>query len=970
MSNYDDIPEVFRRAMEEMGWEADEEGKEKKEQPPSSPRPPQRPPSFPRPTFRPFWANRRFWLVILGLVILFSLGSLIRAYTDWLWFRSLGYGQVWVTQWGVKTATLLLFTGIAAATLLLNWLVAFRRAGASASTGFNLLRLPGLRPLLIAAALFLAYLFGAAASSNWDHFLLYLNRVPFNITDPIFHRDISFYMFALPVFRFLQGWIMPLFFIAILGVTGLYALGNWTILQRGRWQPQVIPALRQHLALLFMFFVLAWAAGNLIDMADLVYSSRGVVRGVSYTDLHATLPALRWQTALSVLFALAIGYNIFRFDWRPLLLTGGLWLGVAIFGTNLYPSLLQRYAVEPNELDRESEFIDYNIEFTRLAFKLNDIQMIPFDPGNGITRQDVSDNAVALDNIRVWDYRPLQTTYNQLQSLRPYYQFGELDIDRYLVDGAISQVMLGARELDKSKLSSPTWVNLHLEYTHGYGIVMNPVNKITPDGQPAFYISNLPPQSTIPLEITRPEIYFGELMDDVVYVGSGLEEFDYPSGNANVYSQYGGTGGIELSNIFLRLLFAIRLGDTNLLLSDRITNETRVLLYREIRQMVGEISPYLRIDDDPYIVLAEGRLFWIMDAYTTSTHFPFATPLDNGLNYVRNSVKIVIDAYNGSITYYLADPDDPLIQAYNQIFPDLLLPLTEMPDYLQAHIRYPEDWFTWQAQQYAKYHMLDTRVFYNEEDLWQVPQLAAAANQNKVVMEPYYVVFSLPDEPKTEYLLIQPYTPKGKDNMIAWLAARNDPPHYGELIVYELPKQELIFGPIQVQARIDQTPEISEQFTLWNQSGSRVTRGNLIVIPINDSFLYVEPVYLQAETSALPELKRVIVASGSHIAMRETLAAALTALLEDEPIIVEAPVATPEPAATPTAEAEVIATPVTSVIDLETATMEELIAAADAHFTAAQTAQQNGDWATYGAELAQLELVLNRLVTLSESSAP
>ncbi|MBK9052277.1 MAG: UPF0182 family protein [Chloroflexi bacterium] len=961
MSNYDDIPEVFRRAMEEMGWENEQqENAEKKEGQQLPPRPPNRPPLTPRPPFKPFWANRRFWIFVVGMVILFSLGSLIRVYTDWLWFDSLGYSSVWLTQWGVRTGTLLGFTALAAAIILPNWLIAFRQASQSANSGFNLLRLPGLRAMLVAAALFLAYLFGAAASSNWDQFLLYLNRVPYGISDPIFNRDVSFYLFELPVYRFLQGWTMPLLFITLMGVGALYTLNSWNVMQRGRWQPQSTPALRQHLSLLLMFFALLWAAGNLVSMADLVYSPQGVVFGASYTDMNATLPALRWQTALMVVLALAIGYNIFRFDWRPLILAGVLWLLVAIVGSSIYPSLLQRYTVEPNELDRESPFIDYNIRFTRLAFDLDSIDPIPFDPGDGITRQDVRDNAVALDNIRVWDYRPLQTSYNQLQSLRPYYQFGELDIDRYLIDGEISQVMLGARELDKSKLSSPTWVNLHLEYTHGYGVVMNPVNEITPEGQPSFYVRDLPPQMSIPLELDRPEVYFGELMDDVVYVGSGLEEFDYPSGDANVYSSYEGTGGVEMSNFFLRLLFAIRLGDTNLVLSDRINNETRVLLYRQIREMVNTVSPYLQLDDDPYIVMANGRLYWMMDAYTTSHNFPFATPLSNGVNYIRNSVKIVIDAYDGSITYYLADEDDPIIQAYSQIFPNLYQPLADMPDYLQSHIRYPEDLFTWQAQQYAKYHMLDTRVFYNEEDLWEVPQITSSGTQNKVVMEPYYVLFSLPGEPETEYLLIQPYTPKGKSNMIAWLAARNDPPHYGELITYELPKQELIFGPVQIQARIDQTPEISEQFTLWNQSGSRVTRGNLLVIPINNSFLYVEPIYLQAESSALPELKRVIVASGSRIAMRETLGEALEALFSDEAIIIEAPVIIPGEETEPTDTA----TPTPTVPGTE-ATMEELIRAANAHFEAAQTAQQNGDWATYGAELEALEVVLAQLAEMA-----
>jgi uncharacterized membrane protein (UPF0182 family) len=617
--------------------------------------------------------------------------------------------------------------------------------------------------------------------------------------------------------------------------------------------------------------------------------------------------------------------------------------------------------VEPNEIERERPYIDSNIKFTRLAFGLDNIEERPFETVKDLSEQDLTFNEAVVKNVRLWDYRPLQRTYEQLQALRPYYQFSEVDIDRYTIDGEVRQVMLAGRELNKDNLPAPSWVNRNLEFTHGFGIVMNPVDSVTPDGQPTFYIQDLPPVSNVSLEVTRPEIYYGELTNDTVYVGSAREEFSFPSGNENVYSSYEGTGGVPLDSLLKRVAFALRFSDANVLLSDDIQSETRVQFHRQVQERVRQITPFLYLDRDPYLVLTDdGRLVWIQDAYTISDRYPYSTPAPTGLNYIRNSVKVVIDAYNGTVDYYVAYPEDPIIQAYEKAFPDLFRPLDAFPPELLDHIRYPQDLFDVQAQQYLAYHMKDTRVFYNQEDLWSIPnEIFDGAEQP---MEPYYVYLRLREETEPEYLLIQPFTPAGKQNMIAWLAARNEPEYYGQLVVYKLPKDELVFGPLQVEARIDQEPEISEQFSLWDQRGSRVIRGNTLVIPINDSFVYVEPIYLLSDTSALPELKRVIVATDTRIAMRETLGEALQALLAEEPQDVAEVIA--DEAEADLTPAQPVATPSTPLPG--NATVQELIDSANARFEAAEAAQRRGDWEAYGRELDNLRNDLQRLKELAE----
>ncbi len=958
---FDDIPEAFRRAFEDSNWGR---GSDKNGGDDDNGGSGGRPPYPPRGgDGRSLFQNRSFWIFGIIIVLFLSLSWIVDKYTEWLWFTQLSYQGVWFKQWGVQVISFLITFILAAAVLLGNWHLARRRAiKATPPFNPNFLQFAGLKWLINGLGLFMAFGFAGSGSAHWRDYLSYFYQVPFGTADPIFQKDISFYLFNLPVYEFLQGWFISLLFMTLIGVAAIYAINFLPDIQRGRWQPMQQTAPRQHIALIGALLLAVWAVGYRLDIYNLLYSPRGVAFGASYTDMNASLWALRAQMLFVGLAALAVAYNIFRPELRLALVTGGLWLAATLLLGGLYPGLLQRYAVEPNEIERERPYIAYNIEYTRLAFGLDKVETRPFTVGDDLTGTDLAQNEALLKNVRLWDYRPLQATYQQLQALRTYYQFGEVDIDRYQIDGQQRQVMLAVRELNKADLPFSSWVNRNLEFTHGYGLVMNPVNRVTTDGQPEFFIKDFPPQVSIDLPVDRPEIYYGEMTTDAVFVSSGREEFNYPSGDENVYTSYDGLGGVPLNSYLKRLAFAIRLGETNVLLSDEIDSGTRVQFHREITQRVQQITPFLILDNDPYIVVWNGRLVWMLDAYTTSDQFPYAEPIGN-INYIRNSVKITVDAYDGTVTYYITDPNDPIIQTYSRAFPGLFKTLAEMPEGLQAHIRYPEGLFNIQMQQYLKYHMEDVRVFYNQEDKWAIPNELFDVEQQPQPIEPYYVTMPLPGSSDLEYLLIQPFTPAEKSNMIAWAAARNDLPNYGQLIVYELPKQELIFGPIQVEGRIDQEPEISQQFSLWNQRGSRIIRGNLLVIPINDSFLYVEPIYLQSDTSALPELKRVIVASDTRIAMRTTLDEALTALLNAAPldIVVETD-APPAGEETTSTEAETPAPVTTTDVN---ATVDELIQSANAHFTAAEAAQRAGDWATYGEEIDALQRDLNQLMILS-----
>jgi hypothetical protein len=577
-------------------------------------------------------------------------------------------------------------------------------------------------------------------------------------------------------------------------------------------------------------------------------------------------------------------------------------------------------------------------------------------PKNELSLEALQDNAATLRNVRLWDYRPLLQTYAQIQEIRLYYDFVDVDIDRYQFDGDYRQVTLAARELAPEQLRNRTWVNEHLEFTHGYGLVMSPVNEVTPEGLPVLYVRDLPPEVSVNLRIDRPEIYYGEKGGRYVFVKTRVQEFDYPKGDTNVRTTYQGKGGVSVGSVLNRLAFALRFGDSQIFFADALTSESRILFYRNIHERVRRVAPFLAYDRDPYLVVADGRLVWLQDAYTLTDRYPYSQPVDDRFavhadrtgNYIRNSVKVAIDAYDGTLTFYIADPTDPLIQTYASIFPQLFQPMDQMPQSLRAHIRYPEDLFRIQAQIYATYHMKDPNVFYNKEDVWAIPSEVYQGDQ--LPMEPYYVIMRLAGEEREEFVLILPFTPATKNNLIAWMAARCDGEHYGELVVYNFPKQELVYGPLQIEARIDQDPTISAQLSLWSQRGSRVIRGNLLVIPLGDSLVYFEPLYLQAEASQLPELKRVIVAFGEKVAMEESLEEALQVVFggtraiargEETPAMGESEASGISPA------------------------LADLIRAAREHYDAAQEALRQGDWATYGQELKALKEVLDEMARLT-----
>ncbi|MEW5956204.1 MAG: UPF0182 family protein [Chloroflexota bacterium] len=896
----------------------------------------------------------RFWTLAFMLFVLYLIARFgVGLYTDLLWFQQVGFESVLLTGLGARIGAGLAVAAIFATIFWANTF--FARWQSIRNVLFfseeTLVAQKFVVWVVWLAGALLAWLVGTAASANWLLFLRYLNQRPFNLSDPIFGMDAGFYIFSLPLYHLIQTWLVIILFLSLIGAVAIYALAQRNNLVEGKIV--ILPHVQLHLAILGALIFLTFALGHRLELYDLLYSPRGVAFGASYTDINVSMPALWTMVAVAVGAAAILILNIFLRRPTLSLLAIFVWIIIGIVGTGFIPSLIQRYVVEPNELAREGPYIEHNIRLTKLAYGLDKITERDFSKLEPLTQAALANDETVLKNLRLWDYRPLQQTYQQIQAIRLYYHFPDIDFDRYIIDGELRQVALAGRELDKNQLQSPTWVTQKLQFTHGYGVVVNPVNEVTGDGLPRLWIKDLPPKSGVELAVERPEIYYGEATNDYVFVYTNEREFNYPSGDQNIYASYQGQGGVIMDSYLKRLAFALRLSDINLLLSQDFTAQSRVLLYRHIGERVRQVAPFLRYDNDPYLVVGQdGHLYWIQDAYTTTDRFPYSEPTD-GLNYIRNSVKVVIDAYDGTLTFYIADPADPLIQTYAAIFPRLFTPLGDMPEWLQAHLRYPEGLFNIQARLYLTYHMGDINVFYNKEDLWQVPLETFAGNTQP--LEPYYVVLRLPGETQPEFMLIQPFTPNNKDNLIAWLAARSDGENYGQVVAFRFPKQELIFGPLQVEGRIDQDPEISSQITLWDQGGSEVIRGNLLVMPIENSLLYVEPLYLRAENGQIPELKRVILTSGERIVMRETLADAVLALFAGQQPALAAS-ERPNPAETPSTAAETAPA---------NAGIAELARSASDHYQAAQKALQAGDWAAYGEELDQMEAALKALVQLT-----
>jgi uncharacterized membrane protein (UPF0182 family) len=667
-----------------------------------------------------------------------------------------------------------------------------------------------------------------------------------------------------------------------------------------------------------------------------------VVFGPGYTEVTTQLLVLKILMVVSILCGLSIVYYAFRRDWRFPAAAVAVFFLVVIFGRNIYPSAIQKFKVIPNEIVLETPYIEKNIQYTRLAYKLEDIEEQEFPAEENLTGEDLRRNDLTIKNIRLWDHAPLLQTYSQLQEMRTYYKFVGVDNDRYTVNGEYRQVMLSPRELSYQALPARTWVNEHLTYTHGYGVVLGPVNRITNEGLPEFFIKDIPPVSTRDIKITRPEIYFGETSNEYVFVHTKRQEFDYPVGDKNVYTTYEGNGGVPLS-FWKKLLFAARFGSFTILLSNDITSDSRVMYYRQITERVSHILPFIELDEDPYMVISpEGRLIWILDGYTTTDRFPYSEPTAKLGNYIRNSVKATVDAYDGTVKLYISDTNDPIIQTYARIFPGVFKKMEEMPAELRSHIRYPPGMLSIQARMYRAYHMQNPQVFYNKEDLWAIPAQNTAGNERE--LEPYYTIMKLPVDRKEEFILLLPFTPSKKDNMSAWMAVRCDSPNYGKMIVYNFPKQKLVYGPSQIEARINQDTEISRQLSLWNQRGSQVIRGSLLAIPIEKSIIYVDSLYLAAEKGQLPELKRVIVAYGNSIAMEENLETSLQRIFGGKSIREKDFAPAAKRAGGPVEKTE-----------------RQMALEALSHYRKAQEYLKLGNWGGYGEELKKMDELLRTI---------
>ena len=975
-------------------------------------------------------------LIILTIIAVITLaGWALDLVTDAMWFKSVGYDAVFFTRLGTQAALLIGVFVVVLAFLGFNLWLAGRLAppadperaaagggfaarlgeafgvdtsglgqrpggrGDFAGAGFGPRGgvrtvtfepedMPDLVPLarwgLIGLAVIIALATAASAASQWETVLLWKNQVPFSVAgvapvvDPIFGRDVSYYMFELPFLQTVQTMANGLLVAGLVLSLGRYLVAGI------RGGLAFSTQMRVHLAVLGGLYLLTVAAGYQLDKLALVYSVQGVATGVSYTDQAARFVAFDVLTAVSAFAGVFLVIGAFTRALWPLAAVVLVWLSASLILGTVYPSLVQRFQVEPDQLNRETPYIANNINMTRIAFDLNSWTSTDYSGEAPLTQAAVDKESGTFQNARLWDYRPLKDTLDQLQTVRQYYDFTDVDTDRYSLEGTTRQVMLSARELAPEKNpSGSTWVNQRITFTHGIGVAMVPVNAATDSGLPQLIIRDLPPVSSAGApQISQPRIYFGERPSDWILTGARQSEFDYPVGSttggtteSDQTTRWSGSSGIHLDTTLSRLVFALRFRDLNLLISDQVTADSQLLFHRSIDDRLPRIAPFLRYDKDPYLVVtSDGRLVYIQDAYTTSDRFPNAQEFDpadlattnlgsSPFDYIRNSVKIVMDAYSGQMTFYVTDPTDPIIRTYEQIFPTLFTPLDQMPADLQAHLRVPEELFNVQTQTYARYHVQDPSAFYFNEDRWTIPTPTNSAQS--LPNEAYYVVMRMPGEATPEFLLLQPMVPSTRPNMIAWIAARMDAPNYGAVRVYRFPQNTSVLGPNQIEAKIDADPIISSQTTLWNQSGSKVIRGNLIVVPIQDALIYLQPVYLQSANSAFPEFQRIVVATSQKIVWGRTLTEALGLLLAGGTSSSPPPSPNPSPGPTasagPTPSSGPGATPPAGDV-------AALIAYANDHFELAQTALRAGDFATYGAEMVKVQEALQQLDQLVKVS--
>ncbi|NLD06133.1 MAG: UPF0182 family protein, partial [Synergistaceae bacterium] len=816
--------------------------------------------------------------------------------------------------------------------------------------------------VIIVVAALLAIVNALNAMGSWGTFLQFMNPTPFGESDPLFGLDVGFYVFTLPFIKYIQSWLQGVLVVPLLGTFTSYFMTRSLSLDGTKLTTS--SRARLHMSLLGALLLLLWGAGYWLARYDLLFSPTGVVFGAGYTDINILLPAYKILTAAAVAAAVLLLMNFYKPMWKMSAILIGVLLLLGWVARSFVPGLVQQYRVKPNEYELEKPFLDYHLDYTRKAFDLNDVKTVAFTPEDEVTPEELLADQETVRNIRLWDYAPLLRTYKQLQAIRTYYDFNDVYIDRYILNGTNRQVMLSVRELDLSKLQNQTWVNMHLEFTHGYGVVMNPVNEVAPGGLPSFFIKDLPPRSTVDIRLDKPQIYYGSMSieNSYVLVNTDVKEFDYPMGSSNVRSTYEGDGGVDIGSFWKKLLFALRFRDTEILFTGALRPESRVLYYRNAREALNEITPFLIFDQDTYPVIFDGRIIWVQDAFTWTHRYPYSKPVMtadptlshfNGVNYIRNSVKATVDAYDGKMSFYIVDEKDPLVQTWKKIFPDIFKSAGEMSEELWKHMRYPENLFEVQTDVYRTYHMTDTNTYYNREDVWEVTPVG-----RKRRISPNYLTMKLWGEEDPEFAIIVPYMPLGRDNLIGWMAGRCDPGNYGELLVYQFPKQKLIYGPAQIEALINQKPELSSQLSLWSQRGSDVIIGDLLVVPIGKSLLYVQPLYLRAENGELPELKRIIVSTGGRVEWDETFAGALERLIGKK-------VAEKGSTVRPGSVADMVGGSENGDLSGDNALGEKDISAlakfAQELYNSAQEAQRQGNWALYGDKIKELGKIISEL---------
>jgi uncharacterized protein len=867
--------------------------------------------------------------------------------TDWLWFREIHFEPVFLTSQIWRAA---LFLGGAA--LAFGLVYGNIRLATREPAGFPAIfvdRGGGVRVdisrlvprLLLAAAIVVALITGLSASVEWMTALMAIHGTTVGTADSLFGRDIGFYLFTLPALSALLGTLLALAGLSLVAAAILYGMRGDLVLPPRRTSVEASAA--KHLGgLLALVFALLALRLWFVSSSELLYSTTGPLLGASYTDVHVRLPAIRLSAIVAALAAGAVLYGAARrkLIWYAFI-AAVAYAGVGIVFRGLVPAAMQKFSVAPNELSKEKPYIAEHIAATRRAWRIDSVQTRALEGDVQLTMADIKANAPTIDNVRLWERDLLKQTFGQLQEIRTYYDFFSVNDDRYMIDGRYRQVHLSARELNTASLPTRNFINDRLTFTHGMGVTMAPVNQVTSEGLPVLFIKDVPPVSSVSVKVTRPQIYYGQMTNSYVFVGTGQKEFDYPAGETNAYTNYTGRGGVPVGSMLRRSLYAWEFDAPDVVLSAYITPNTRVLYHRNVMDRAHTALPFLTLDSDPYLIITDsGELKWILDAYTSSDSYPYSQRVDDGTNYMRNSVKIVIDAYDGTVDAYLADPGDPVVRTYAVIFPTIFKPIGSMPADIRRHLRYPSDLFRLQTDLHATYHMVEPDAFYHREDQWQYPMVAAGTPSVNQFMR--HIILRLPGEKDPEYIFMTPFTPRGKDNLAAWMVARMDGDHYGQLVVYKFPKQSLVYGPKQIANRINQDTDISRQLTLWDQKGSQVIRGELLVIPIEESLIYVQPIYLRAEGGTIPELKRVVVAHENRVAMAETLDEGLNILFGGS----TARGAVGDDAGAASGGAD-----------------PGLIGQAQQHYDRAMAAQRAGDWSAYGHEIEQLGAILKQLQT-------